>query len=561
MKITWMLFRLLLVSTPFVCFANTGQPVSAKHGMVVTEQQIASQIGVDILRAGGNAIDAAVAVGYALAVVKPCCGNLGGGGFMTIHLANGKDVFLNFREKAPLNATKNMYLDAHRNMLKNASTQGYLAVATPGTVLGLDVALRRYGTLSRQKVMAPAIHLAQKGYVVTRYDAQQFMAYANAFRTQPNVAAIFLKNGKPYAAGELLIQKDLANTLKQIAEKGPDFFYKGRIAHAVVKASHVHGGILTLQDFAKYNVEELSPLRCTYHGYTIISAPPPSSGGIAICEMLNILENFSLSYMGYHSARSTYDVVEAMRYAFADRNTKLGDPDFVKNPVAQLLAKNYALQLSKQIRDHHSENLPTSAKSQPELTDTTHYSIVDSKGNAVAVTYTLNGFFGAGVIADKTGFFLNDEMDDFTIKQGTANKFGLVQSDANAIQPGKRPLSSMSPTIVMKNGRVFMVLGSPGGPRIITAVLLTLLNVIEYGMNIQKAVDAPRFHYQSEPDIVAIEPLTFNYATIKKLEIMGYHIIPQKKWAAVEAILIDPFNGTLYGANDERRPDGKAIGY
>lgn len=533
--------------------------ISKYHGgMVVSENKIASQIGSDILRAGGNAIDAAVAVGYALAVVNPCCGNIGGGGFMTIHLAKGKDIFLNFREKAPLNIKKILYLDEKGKPIADKTTTGYLAVAVPGTVLGLDTALQKYGTMSRKQVMSPAIQLAERGYIITAYEAKQFQAFANDFRTQPNVASVFLKNGHSYRRGERFIQTDLANTLKLISDKGPSAFYHGPIAKAIVTASQMRGGVLTLSDFARYNVEELPPIRCDYLGYTIISAPPPSSGGTMLCEMLNILENFPLNTLGYHTAKSSRLIIEAMRYAYTDRN-QLGDPHFVNNPIDQLLSKNYAQQISERIKNDTPITFNQTILNQ-EKTDTTHYSIMDKNGNAVAVTYSLNGFFGARVIADHTGFFLNNEMDDFSISSGIANKFGLIQSDKNIVAPGKRPLSSMTPTIITKNGKVFMVLGSPGGPRIITAVLLTILNIIDYQFSLQQAINAPRFHYQGQPDIVEAEPLAFSFLTTKRLEHMGYQISTQNTWAAIEAIMVNP-NNELTGANDNRRPDGAAIGY
>ncbi len=541
MRKIWLIFFLYCLS--FNALATT--PVTAKHGMVVSESEIASKVGVAILQKGGNAIDAAVAVGYALAVLNPCCGNIGGGGFMTIHFANGKTTFLNFREKAPLKAKRNMFLDAKGNVIPDKSTLGYLAVAVPGTVLGLETALKKYGTLPRETVMAPAIQLAEKGYVLTDYAVKLINESRNDFQKQPNIAAIFLKNNQ---AGNTLIQTDLANTLKLIAKKGANAFYKGSIAQTIVTASQAHGGILTLRDFQNYTVEELTPIKCQYRDYTIFSAPPPSSGGVTLCETLNILEGYPLNYLGYHSVQSVHFIVEALRHSFADRNNKLGDPNFVKNPVSELTSKDYA----KKIR----------GKISNEKMETTHYSIVDQKGNAVSVTYTLNGYFGAKVIAGNTGFFLNDEMDDFSAKTGAPNQFGLVQSDVNGIQPGKRPLSSMTPTIILKNGKLFMVVGSPGGPRIITSTLQTILNVIDYQMNIQDAVDAPRFHHQWQPDVIYTEPFTFSQGIINKLSALGYHVDQgQNPWSAVEAILVDPVQNNLYGGSDDRRPDGKAVGY
>lgn len=547
-------FALFLILHSCACFA-----APPKQFMVVAEQRDAAQAGVDILNAGGNAIDAAVAIGYALAVTFPAAGNIGGGGFMLIHLANGKNTFINFREKAPGHAGKDMYLDVNGAVKADASTNGYLAVAVPGTVLGLDTALHEYGTMTRQRVMAPAIKLAENGYIISVDEEQTFTEYADFFQRQANVAAIFLHDGKPFPVGTRLIQRDLARTLKMIANDGPNVFYRGKIANEIVAASASHGGMLTLADFDAYDVEELPPIQCQYHQYTVLSAPPPSSGGTVLCEMLNILENFPLRSMGYRSFDATRSIVEAMRYGFRDRNI-LGDPNFIKNPVSQLISKSYARQISDEINRH--SRAPNSIRISvfKELSDTTHFSVVDKQGNAVAVTYTLNGMFGAKVMAGNTGFFLNNEMDDFAAKPGMANQFGLVQSSQNQIAPNKRPLSSMTPTIVLQNNHVYLVLGSPGGPRIISSVLLTLLNVLDFGMNIQQAVNAPRFHYQVLPDVISTEPMALPFFTRLQLIYNGYHLLPQSYWAAVEAIAIDPETGVIHGANDVRRPDGAAIG-
>lgn len=557
----WILKIVFLLTLIIISFKSIAavQPISAKQGMVVTEQHLASQVGADILRAGGNAIDAAVAVGYALAVVNPCCGNIGGGGFMTLHLANGKNVIINFRERAPLAAKKDMYLDSKGNVIPDKSTTGYLAVGVPGTVMGLETALKNYGTMTRQQVIAPAIALAENGYILTPGDIKLLTLNTDNFKKQANIAAIFLKNGKPYQVGDRLIQKDLANTLKLISKNGTDVFYKGKIAQDIVSASKANGGILSLNDFSDYRIEELTPVYCTYHGYTIISVPPPSSGGVTLCEMLNILEAYPLKKLGANSAQSIHYTVEAMRYAFADRNDKLGDPDFVSNPIQKLLSKNYAKQIRTQISPNHAGT--SNQINVHEGVNTTHYSIVDKFGNAVAVTYTLNSYYGAQVIADNTGFFLNDEMDDFTSKLNAPNKFGLIQGNQNSIQPGKRPLSSMTPTIITKNNQVVMVVGSPGGPRIITATLLTILNVFDYGMNIQEAVNAKRFHHQWLPNVIDTEPNAFSIDLISKLKTMSYQIHPQNPWGAVEAIYIDPTTKIIYGANDFRKPAGEAAGY
>ncbi|HSW70412.1 MAG TPA: gamma-glutamyltransferase, partial [Gammaproteobacteria bacterium] len=522
----------LLVSLILFClfssaaFAVYPEPLSAKNGMVVTEQQLASEVGLKILQQGGNAIDAVVAVAYALAVVNPCCGNIGGGGFMLFHQASGKNIFINFREKAPLAASSTMYLDAKGEIIPDKSTYGYLAVAVPGTVKGLEWALKKYGTMRRQQVMAPAIELAEKGFILKAGDLTILSKGTKNFQKQKNVAAIFLKNGKPYQVGDRLVQKDLAKTLRYLAEKGAPGFYQGKLAEAIVEASQKNGGILTMKDFAQYQLEELLPLECSYRNYEIISSPPPSSGGVALCEMLNILEAYPLKKLGFHSAEGSHYIIEAMRFAFADRNKQLGDPDFVKNPVAHLISKDYASEIRKKIQVDRASSSASlgEVETKAKESHTTHFSIIDSFGNAVAVTYTINRFFGSYMIADHTGFFLNDEMDDFTSKPGVANQFGLVQGEANNIQPGKRPLSSMMPTVVLQNKQPLLVLGGPGGPRIITSVLLTILNSLDYGFDIQAAVDAPRFHQQWLPEWVDVEKeyAVFSPDTAEKLEKMGY---------------------------------------
>ncbi len=539
------------------------QPVKAKHAMVVSEQHLASQVGASILMSGGNAVDAAVAVGYALAVVNPCCGNIGGGGFMTIHLADGKNIFLNFRERAPLAAKENMYLDANGDVIPGKSTIGYSAVGVPGTVLGLDTALKKFGTMTRQQVMAPAIALAEHGYILVPGDIKLLEPMTKDFQAQPNVAAIFLKNGKPYKSGDRLVQKNLAKALKEILQKGPDAFYKGNIATEIVEASQKNGGILSLDDFTKYRVEQLFPLTCNYRGYNIISAPPPSSGGVAMCEILNVLEDYPLKTLGHNSVQSIHYITEAMRYAFYDRNNQLGDPDFVENPLENLLSIEHADQARQHIIDVKATPSSEMGKGpmMQEGVNTTHYSVIDRKGNAVAVTYTLNSFFGAKVIAGNTGFFLNDEMDDFSAKPGATNQFGLVEGNKNSIQPGKRPLSSMTPTIITYKDKVFMVVGSPGGPRIISSTLLTILNVIDFKLNIQAAVDAPRFHHQWLPDTIYAEPNAFSPKLTEQLTAMGYHVTPNPTWSAVEAIYVDPDTKWIYGANDKRRSAGRAVGY
>lgn len=543
-------------------FAVYPLPLQSKEGMVVSEHYLASKIGAQILKEGGNAIDAAVAMGYALAVTLPCCGNIGGGGFMLIHLANGKNTFINFREKAPLAAKFNMYLDKAGNPIPSRSLFNYSSVAVPGTVMGLDYALKKYGTLSRERVMQPAIRLAKSGFVVTLDEESLFKEVINKdFPLEPNAAAIFLKKGKPYQAGDRLIQTNLAKTLENIARHGPDAFYKGDNVAEIVKASKAKGGYLSKEDFDKYQVQELAPLSCHYRDFKIISAPPPSSGGVTLCESLNILEGYPLASLGFHSAEATHYMVEALRYAFADRNNKLGDPDFIKNPIQALLSKDYA----KEIREDIQTYLATPSARLPykrpfkESTQTTHFSVADKQGNLVAVTYTLNGFYGAYVMAGNTGYFLNNEMDDFSAKPGVINQFGLVEGENNAIQPGKRPLSSMTPTFVFKEDKPRLVLGSPGGPRIITAVFQTIINVLDYGMDIKAAVDAPRFHHQWLPDRIDMEKYTFSEDTLQKLAQMGYRFQTQEPWSVVEAIAIDDKGHIFFGAHDDRTPFGAAV--
>jgi gamma-glutamyltranspeptidase/glutathione hydrolase len=559
--------------------------VEARNGMVVTSQHLASQVGVDILKMGGNAIDAAVAVGYAQAVVNPCCGNIGGGGFMTIHLADGRDTFINFRETAPAAATANMYLDAEGNVKKGASLYGYGAVGVPGTVMGMDLAERKYGRLTREQVMAPAIKLARDGFVLTRADTDILDTTVKRFAQDPGIARIFLrKDGTPLQPGDRLVQKDLANTLEAIAKHGPDAFYKGKIPQTIEAASKANGGLLTAAYFSNYRTPYFPPQPCYYPANRFIAAPPPSSGGTTMCEILNTVEGYDLKGFGWHSAQAVHYMAEAMRHAYADRNTKLGDPAFVNNPLDELLSKSYAAKIRASILpDKATPSMQLAdAASLPEKKETTHYSIVDKQGNAVSTTYTVNGRFGAVVMAPGTGFFLNDEMDDFTSKVGAQNMFGLVQGPNNAIAPGKRPLSSMAPTIVTKDGKVFLVIGSPGGSRIITTTLETAIDIIDYGMEPQEAVDAARIHEQWLPDVVYYEPYGLSADTLKILASEGYKMVQQTPWGAAELIEVglpglaadasqNSGNdsavggkvrvGYLYGANDERRPAGEALGY
>ena len=550
-------------------------PVAAENGMVVSAQHLASRIGVQVLKDGGNAVDAAVAVGYALAVVYPAAGNLGGGGFMTVQLADGRKTFLDFREKAPLAATANMFLDAAGNVVPGLSTKSHLAVGVPGTVHGLEMAREKYGRLGRAALIAPAIALAEQGFRLEQGDVDMLRTATDDFRKDPATAAIFLNNGQPFEVGQTLVQKDLAKTLRAISADGAKGFYQGPVG-AAISASSLAGnatakGLITLADLDQYRTREMKPVECDYRGYRVVSAPPPSSGGVILCEILNVLEGYPLKDWGFRSAQAVHVQIEAMRHAYMDRNTYLGDPDFVKNPLERLLDKGYAQKLRDVISPTKAGISKDIVPGSPphEGSNTTHYSIVDKDGNAVSVTYTLNDWFGARLTAAGTGVLLNNEMDDFTAKPGVPNLYGLVQGAANAIAPGKRPLSSMSPTIVTKDGKPVMVVGTPGGSRIITAVLHSILNVVDYGMNIQEAVDAPRFHQQWLPEATNLERFALSPDTQKMLEAMGHKFGAPQPANHMAAILVGaPALGgqpvgknRFYGANDPRRNTGLALGY
>ena len=562
-----------LCSLVVVSAANAAsqRPVAAEKGMVVSAQHLATQVGVDILKRGGNAIDAAVAVGYALAVVYPAAGNLGGGGFMTILFADGRKSFLDFREKAPSAASRGMFLDKDGHVVKSLSTIGWLAVGVPGTVSGLEYARKKYGTMTRAALIEPAVELAEDGFSLEQGDVDMLASAIEDFKKFPATGEIFLNKGQPFAAGQRLVQHDLADTLRLIGEQGVDGFYRGRTAAAIVKASRAGGGIIDQEDLERYKTRELPPVECDYRAYHVISAPPPSSGGVAICEMLNILEGYPLRELGWGSAQALHYEIEAMRHAYIDRNTLFGDPDFVSIPVRQLIDKSYAAKIRDVIK-------PDTAGSSSDLgqgvaphegSNTTHFSIIDNAGNTVSMTYTLDDWFGARVVASGTGVLMNDEMDDFTPNPGLVNSYGLVQRDANAIAPGKTPLSSMSPTIITKDGKPILILGTPGGSRIITTVLQTILNVVDFQMNIQEAVDAPRIHNQWLPDVTKTEPYALSPDTRKVLEGMGYQFENSEPANHVAAVIVgapslggNPIGrNRFYGANDPRGGTGLAQGY
>jgi gamma-glutamyltranspeptidase/glutathione hydrolase len=567
------LFLAVLVLTSSVnLFAAPARPAHAPKAMVTSVQHNATDAGNEVMKAGGNAVDAAVAVGFALAVTHPQAGNLGGGGFLLVRFAKGDVHFLDYREKAPDRATANMYLDAQGNVIPDASLVGYKAVGVPGSVAGMVYAQKKWGKLSLARVMAPAIRLARDGFVLSYEDAQDL--HDKDLAKFPESRRVFQRGGNYYQPGEVFRQPDLARTLERIA-KNPDDFYKGEMAKQIAAAVQKGGGLITAEDLASYNVVERAPIRGTYRGFEIYSAPPPSSGGVALVEMLNILEAYDLRSLGNRSAESIHLTVEAMKRAFYDRADFMGDPDFSNVPVNELIDKKYAAAWreglsadratpARELKRPAFGQLDRDASLMPseviEPEHTTHYSVVDPEGNAVSVTTTLNDSFGSRVTVDGLGFLLNDEMDDFASKPGVPNMYGLIQGPANAVGPKKRPLSAMTPTIVLKDGRLLMVLGSPGGPTIITTVANILMGVVDYGMNIQEAVNAPRFHHQWLPDQIRIERIGFSPDTIKLLEGKGHAIKTGGYWGDAECIMIDPKTGERLGATDYRN-NGKAAGY
>jgi len=534
-------------------------PVRARQAIVVSAESHATRIGVDVLRNGGNAVDAAVAVGFSLAVTHPRAGNLGGGGFMLIRMTNGDSTFLDFRERAPGKAHSGMYL-GKKDRTTNESFVGYRAVGVPGTVRGLAVALSKYGTRPWVELLTPALKLARDGFPVSDELAHD-LANNGRLSLFPESKRIFQRNGNLFKSGETLRQVDLAKTISRLRAEGPDEFYVGQTAQLIVDDMKRHGGLITLSDLKGYKPVERKPLEGVYRGYGILSAPPPSSGGVGILQMLNMLEGSSFEQADPGSALAIHHVAEVMRRFFADRAQFFGDTDFVKVPIAGLVDKEYANKRRASIdmnRATTSHQVLAGRPPGPEATETTHYSIVDRAGNAVAVTYTLNGSFGSGVTAFGTGVLLNNEMDDFTTRPGKPNFFGLLQSRKNLIEPGKRPLSAMTPTIVTRERKPFLVLGAAGGPRIISVVLQAITNVVDFKMNIQQAVDFPRFHHQWMPDELQLENQRFSPDEITLLRERGHKIVFCKPMARMMAIELD--GGWLYGAPDSRS-EGLAAGY
>lgn len=571
----FVVFTLLASSAVHTAKATSREPVRARRGMVASVSDIASQVGVDIMRRGGNAVDAAVAVALALAVTWPSAGNLGGGGFMLIRKANGDAEIIDYRERAPLASTRDMYLDKDGKVIKGASTVGYKAAGVPGTVAGAHLALKRHGKLTWAQVVEPARRLAAEGFEVNIHLARSLRGSSTAklMSQFPDSKRIFLRNGKYFEEGERLIQPELAATLARIKINWRDF-YEGKTAELIAADMKANNGIMTFQDLKSYEPTIRKPLVGKYRGHEILTMPPPSSGGAHLIQMLNMLEHYDLAKMPHNSSDHLHLLTEVMKRAFADRAEYMGDADFVKVPVEGIVSKKYAAELVKTIdleRATPSAQIKAGAPATYEPTETTHFTVVDKEGNVVSNTYTLNGSYGSGVTAKGTGVLLNNEMDDFTSKVGAPNMYGLLQSANNAIEPRKRPLSAMTPTVVLKDGKFWFAVGSPGGPTIINTVLQVLVNVIDYDMTIQQAVDAPRFHHQWMPDEIRYEPFGLNADTRKELERRG-HLFPKRSGGTgateetasymgdAEGIMIDLKTGIRLGASDARR-GGKAVGY
>jgi gamma-glutamyltranspeptidase/glutathione hydrolase len=541
-------------------------PVWAKSAMVSVQEAVAAEVGLQVLRDGGNAVDAGVAVALALAVTLPRAGNLGGGGFMMVHDAEtGETRAIDYREMAPASATRDMYLDADGNADSTLSRFHGLAVGVPGTVAGMQLALETYGTMTLEQAAAPAIRLAEDGILVTADLADSLKALEKRMKTWPATAAIFYKeDGSFYEPGDVLKQPDLAATLKKIAAEGPDGFYKGEVAEKIAASVQEAGGSMTVEDLANYRAVIRAPVTGTYRGHEIVSMPPPSSGGTHIIQILNVMEGYPIGFLGHNSSDTIHVMAEAMKRAYADRSEYLGDPDFVDVPVKALTSKDYAAK----IRDGISLNRATpSATIKPgklapyESDQTTHFSIVDKDGNAVSNTYTLNFSYGSGMTAAGTGVLLNNEMDDFSAKPGVPNAYGLIGGEANAVEPGKRPLSSMSPTIVLKDGKPFLVTGSPGGSRIITTTLQVISNMIDHGMNVAEATHAARIHHQWLPDEIRVEDGGLSRDTVAALEAKGHTIAVKSVMGSTQSIHVDTDKGLLLGASDPRRTGSATVGY
>lgn len=536
-------------------------PVIGKNGMVSSQRMLSSKIGADILSQGGNAVDAAVATGIALAVTLPRAGNLGGGGFMLVHMADSdKTVAIDYREMAPAAAHRDMYLDENGDVDNKKARFSHASSGVPGTVAGLAHALEKYGTMSWKQVVTPAIKLAEEGILVS-YDLAENLKSRHKWLTanKATAHAYYKKNGVPYEPGEVLVQPDLAETLKRLAKNGPQEFYQGKTAELIAKDMKKHGGLITMKDLANYKVAEREVVRTTYRGFEVVSMPPTSSGGVHVAQMLNILEQYPVKENGFGSAQNIHLLTESMKLAYADRSEYLGDPDHFDVPIKGLTSKAYAKELAGKISLNKA--LPSS-KIKPgnpapyESPDTTHFSVMDKFGNAVSNTYTLNFSYGSGIVIPGTGILMNNEMDDFSSKPGVPNGFGLIGGEANSIQPTKRPLSSMTPTMILKDGKPFVVVGSPGGSRIITTVLQVVVNIMDHNMNIAEAVHAPRIHHQWLPDHLELEP-GFSPDTLKILESYGQNVKAGRTMGSVQTIMYK--DGYFYGVSDPRRPGAGTV--
>ena len=550
--------------------AASREPVRARHGVVASTNEVASQVGVDIMKRGGNAVDAAIAVAFALAVTHPAAGNLGGGGFMMIRLKDGRSTAIDYREMAPAAATRNIYLDKNGNVIsgEGGSIEGYRAAGVPGTVRGMELALKKYGSgkLTWTQLIEPARRLAANGFTVTNSLARGLRSSRDYLSKYPETKRIYLNNGKFYNEGDTFVQPDLAATFVRLQQRGPNEFYEGQTAQLIVDDLKQHEGLITMEDMRGYVAKEREPLRGNYRGYEIISMPPPSSGGAVLIEMLNILEGYDFTKIDWASAERYHLTTEAMRRAFADRAEYMGDTDFVKVPIAGLIDKKYAAQLRSTINPERASNSEQVKAGKPlgfESDETTHFTVVDAEGNAVANTYTLNNSYGSAVVAKGTGVIMNDEMDDFAAKPGVPNLYGLIQGERNSVAPHKRPLSAMTPTFVLrKDGSFWFTVGSPGGPTIINTVLDVITNVIDYNMNIQQAIDAPRIHHQWLPDELVYEPYGLSGDTQKALIARGHRLVDKPRYLGdCEGIMIEAKSGMRLGATDPRRSDGTAVGY
>jgi gamma-glutamyltranspeptidase / glutathione hydrolase len=570
-SVAWTLIASLLFFSfgPITTLAASREPVRARHGIVASTNEIASNVGVDVMKRGGNAVDAAIAVAFALAVTHPAAGNLGGGGFMMIRLKDGRTTAIDYREMAPAAASRNIYLDKNGNVIEGegGSIEGYRAAGVPGTVRGMELALKRYGSgrLSWAQLIEPARRLAANGFRVNYTLARGLRSNREYLSKYPETKRIYLNNGKFYNEGDLFVQSDLAGTFARLQQRGPNEFYEGQTAQLIAADMKRHNGLLTLDDLRGYVAKEREPLRGNYRGYEVISMPPPSSGGAVLIEMLNILEGYDFKKMDWASSDRYHLMTEAMRRAFADRAEYMGDTDYVKVPIAGLVDKKYAAQLRRTINPERASSSEQVKAGKPlgyESEETTHFTVVDAEGNAVANTYTLNNSYGSAVVAKGTGLIMNDEMDDFAAKPGTPNLYGLIQGERNAVAPHKRPLSAMTPTFVLrKDGSLWFTVGSPGGPTIINTVLDVITNVVDYGMNIQQAIDAPRIHHQWLPDELVFEPYGLSGDTQNALTARGHKLAKPRYLGDAEGIMIEEKTGVRLGATDPRRSDGLAVGY